>query len=1282
MSFGGAGQGNIRYSILFDDTQAVQKIGQFKTALSGITQPSQVVAANIGTLNTNLASISTGLTKTNTGFTQTGVASKTLATNLTGVNTGFTTLGTGINGLATPTRTLTTNMGALGNNFKLLNTAETQLVTETKTFQTGMSALTSPTQTVSANMKGLVGNLSPLAGNFQKTSGAAKDMAVQQTNLSKSSTSLGSKIKDNAGRFAGFATGMATVATGTISLVRSFRDLEDNQIAVDKTTRKLSTSQEAVDKITKKLAADTTKYGKNSKEVKQDTLDLSQATQKLNIDTKLHGEALERQSDALQDVATSGFTTLLGVMTTAISGTRDLGLSLKGGSTQLKAFSSAVNGGIGGLKGYAATLGTLAFAAIGAVGTIEEVNAQLKIQAQVANGTITPLQGARKELDQMSKLDWSTPEGIVVSIAKLTGGSKALADILKPTVKGLEDTAKKTTDLSKAQEKLAVDQQKLVDLEKQRQTTGVKQQEAELKITIQQDNAEIARLKTLGQLSPTLDKSTGSTQQFSKSTLVLTSDIIDFEKAVAQSEAAVAKNDSTIAAFGDTIDNLAKKFLALNKAQKDIGTFPTPAAITTQSIPGPFAGNPTAITKKTDADVIKQRVEAFQAEEAALVELGKEYGVASSELEKFKDNGKDDVAVMNLIIGSTIDYTAALTDANLTQKLIAQGFKAGRIEANAFFIDLVKSTDQETSFNVSLAEGASELGIHSSLLAFSSGKMKELIKTTYEQTFAFDALQIQTASSTKWLKDQTLILSQVNDGMLTGIQSANDWTISMIKSTAEGFAFHDQMLKITADMLGIAIPIGTSDAALQKMQKTFEETQDAGLALAEMMTDKLAPSFERVSGLIQSKDMKELRDNLKKLELPKGFNKDIDDAFKPLRGAAEEARQLGNAMDILVTAGANMSKKDLAGNMKAFGNELDRISKIKGTSKPVDAILMSLKTMSPEELGQHTDSIQFLVDTINKFGSLPKDKAKEFIDMYNKETVKMGPASDTAAQGVNSLADALLRVAESNFDASKFKLAFTSPKGNQTFKSTDPTLFNKGQTQTTKITADNSQALKAVDVIAKRIQSLSGIKAIISLVNTAAIKAIDVVAKRINSLTGIQPQISLQNKQAIKTVDVIAKRIDKLTDIKPDISLQNKKAIKAVDVVAKRIDSLSNIKPQINLNNNKAIKAVDVVAKRINDLSNINPTVKVGISGAGAKFAAHGMHETLAQDTLIQAHKGERVDIGPNNGRNGSSMGGSGGSGGGGFGGGDITIINNILDETIMRKINMRSGQNRFVFGF
>ena len=208
----------------------------------------------------------------------------------------------------------------------------------------------------------------------------------------------------------------------------------------------------------------------------------------------------------------------------------------------------------------------------------------------------------------------------------------------------------------------------------------------------------------------------------------------------------------------------------------------------------------------------------------------------------------------------------------------------------------------------------------------------------------------------------------------------------------------------------------------------------------------------------------------------------------------------------------------------------------------------------------------------------------------------------------------------------------------------------------------------------------------ISLVNNTAIKAVDTIAKRINSLTGINPTIPVNNKQALKAIDAIAKRIDSLSKINPQIPVNNKPAIKAVDAIAKRIDGLSKINPDINVNNKPAIKAIDVIAKRITSLPTGDVTVKVHYDTSGKPpgiKAQHGFHGTLIEDTTILAHKGERVDIGRAN-SSGETRPSSSGGGGSGFGAGGNLTVNNVIDlggDRIVRSFKRRLGNDRYVFG-
>lgn len=178
---------------------------------------------------------------------------------------------------------------------------------------------------------------------------------------------------------------------------------------------------------------------------------------------------------------------------------------------------------------------------------------------------------------------------------------------------------------------------------------------------------------------------------------------------------------------------------------------------------------------------------------------------------------------------------------------------------------------------------------------------------------------------------------------------------------------------------------------------------------------------------------------------------------------------------------------------------------------------------------------------------------------------------------------------------------------------------------------DTDNALQKVADLQGR-ANLLATPQVITLDNSAAGQILTGLGNTIIGIAGLNPQITLDDSAAGNTLAGLANTIVGLENLQPEISLQDKEAGKTLSGVAKTIEGLTNIKPKISLQNKGAIHAVDTVAQRIEDLGNINPTVHVGISGPGAQFvegAAHGMHKTLAKDTLIQAHKGERVDIGP-----------------------------------------------------
>ncbi len=720
-----------------------------------------------------------------------------------------------------------------------------------------------------------------------------------------------------------------------------------------------------------------------------------------------------------------------------------------------------------------------------------------------------------------------------------------------------------------------------------------------------------------------------------------------------------------------------------------------------------FAAQQENINKQITGFQQDQEV-GYKEVEASILGVAFAHNVNTEKMKDMVLNGKDEVAQLRMMVAESINYTAALDDMKVNQDLISEGFLAGITSAEEFFNGLVKGTEQEGVFNASLAEGAEKLGITSDLFSFSSGKMQELIKTTYQASVANDALGLSASKSTAFLKDQVLIGAQVWQGMKDGTEAANDWAISNIKATAESKAFHDQLLKITRAMTGLAIPAGTTNETLQEMETTFNETHDSGLTLSQMMEDNLAPAFERVSKVFQAKSFKDMKKVLKDMELPKGFANDADDAFKGAQKAAESARKVGNAMDLLVTGDWSNHSEAFNKSMKDFGKELDNLSKVKGTDKAIDAMLMSLKKMSPEELDQHSKSIHFLSAAINDKGFLSDSAKQQFWDMWNSEVPEAGNSASTAAPKIEKLTLAMMGFQKVSNQAS------INGKKVQAF-SVAPTIIKKPTGPEEKqIVVDNHQALAAVDVVATRINDLGKIKPQIALMNNNAFSIIQGTANAITDLTAIQPAINLQNKQAMKVITKTANAITDLTAVQPQIDLQNKQAMKVINKTANAITDLTAVKPQINLQNKQAMKVITKTANAITDLTQVEPqinlqnddaldaisavdkkikalsqtvTVHVKVDGL-PKGAAHGMHETLSEDTLIQAHKGERVDI-QKSGLDDTSMRSLGASGNHpppGFAGtamGNMTV-NNYIDlggDTVVRSFKRKLGTNLYTLG-
>jgi len=621
-------------------------------------------------------------------------------------------------------------------------------------------------------------------------------------------------------------------------------------------------------------------------------------------------------------------------------------------------------------------------------------------------------------------------------------------------------------------------------------------------------------------------------------------------------------------------------------------------------------------------------------------------------LGKLKTAGFDDATAKKLAAAAYEDYNnkvkAGLTIQQQATKSTSQLAVTTIDEYNA----TTKATDALWAF-LEPAKQLTALDVKFSSLGKSTATVfnAQLVGNLQQAKQGITGIK-DTINTLKWGTSNPIDLINQSMGMLN--TQGVDWNATADEMEQKNKDLENSFISLAEDgkksldsFLGSMIQ--TLDMAPQKMQNALDEIRKAAHLELFTVFDVKTPEdqFKKLAGKFESQFEKQL----KKMHIKFDVDKVLD-----LEGKTE---------------GFKMLVAKIVNGMTPF---------IENNDKLADAMAKALANMAPntpegnkikkwlENAISKTNTAQILqqgIDSSGKTLTIPSALS------FESNTAGGNTSAENEQNGVDAafITKHYLKVTRANPvlipAALEFDPTFGQPQGPQGEGGTN----EKGQPVDRK-----------GNFITKK---PSATVATLQINNTAAIRAIDVVAKRIASLSTIQAVIKLANTAAIKITDVVAKRIDSLTTIKPLISLQNKVAIRNTDVVAKRIDDLTGLKPSISLTNTKALKVVDAVAKRIDSLNNIPVTVKVKFSGSGTisgaasgsiKVAQHGMHEQLKENTLILAHKGEAVDINPHPTSNSNAVTGNSG-----------TIIVNLTnvnsDRETTRVFRRKLGEHQFRFG-
>ena len=230
--------------------------------------------------------------------------------------------------------------------------------------------------------------------------------------VSKSTTSLGSKLANAGKQFSGTITNVAALGSTVVNLSRQYQDLSDTQIRVDRTQLKMSRTAEAFrtaqDKLNKLTKAGVTSGAAYEKAL----LDVQQAQDASTLAVTMNKEALEDQGRAYENFAMTLAPTILTAGSSITSMFKEMG-GTKGMGGLIEKFKG-LGGAMGGLKGAGGGL-------LGVLGPIGLAIGGISLAVLYAKDVFEDAQKAMAEFKIAQNLPETTKsiEGMTTALDKL-----------------------------------------------------------------------------------------------------------------------------------------------------------------------------------------------------------------------------------------------------------------------------------------------------------------------------------------------------------------------------------------------------------------------------------------------------------------------------------------------------------------------------------------------------------------------------------------------------------------------------------------------------------------------------------------------------------------------------------------------------------------------------------------------------------------------------------------------------------------------------------------------
>jgi len=1145
------------------------------------------------------------------------------------------------------------------------------------------------------------------SANSIKTQGNA--LANLNTNLAANSTqftTLGSKVKATASQFAGFATGLAVTASGALQLAAGFRDYNDAQIAVERVQRKLSLATEAQGKATDKLNALTSKGIKSGKAYEQAQLDVSQANAAVSIQTQLLGEAQERLFDSQSQFVASVIPTTLGAFGTLGAAFRDLGgdKGMGGLVSKFKGLGTTIPGSIGGisgltdkfkalggsilgldgpmkgLKGNLLGLGGItAVGIVGIIGVMSDLSAKLKDIKDVSSKAITPVKALGNEFDRWQNFDFTTIEGLSSAIVHGIGPGIPLMGQFN---KGLKDMTSATIDQTTVAGFLAARQKDVTDAQKNYNGMVGFGTDAQVKAA----KADLDRAK----------KNLELTESFAK----------------------VVKGTDDINTAQKKYNTTQEKTTALTKESNNTW------ALQAKALEGGTVKN-LNLTSKAYLDV-----------QNAIVKANPKITENIEKTRQSKQSHDDLAKALQNVTKHEQELTNRMTTGTRASIGFGLSFKGLTGETGKLAAGVQNLTTTYKGFTGQTAKAAEELVNLSKIQAHGTVNAKEGIKTTFDLGKAvdeagrkieeaknkFEAFANGVQSARENLQKAFHIKLDDKDEFLKRFEKLLPDKIS--KKVKLDLNFTKSIPRITQDIQDIfkeasqldeKTAEGMANSLIKDLDKEFGKKVEKAFpglkaAIKAAIADPNTPGA--LAKLIETYPWLA---NIKPIEVPSTFvppTEPIPPPKDPVKVPSElttppplpPPKEPVKVPSTFIPPPPPPPPKEavkvpailkVGGGISAGGSAGASAGLKGGNGIDLSGLKLPIKVPAVLGFGPPGQGGTYTKKGVNEFGG-PKDVSKGIEGSYGyyKGGPNLGDSPPSLAEG-SAIGDALGDLYKEPdtypyMHRPKPEEPRTKPPG--TYQPASAWMGGGGTSSSMMkaipITLNTVAAHTALSKLILRIDSIAKAVPKMTLNTVAAHTALSKLILRIDSIAKAVPKITLNTVAANTALSKLIVRIDSISNMKPAPTLNTKPANNALSALIKRIDSINNMKPALHLNTKPAQDAISGVIKRIDSIANMNPTVKVKFTGEGKlqatgsaslsgggsiKIAQKGMHEFLTKDTSIFAHAGERVDIGrPEEAKNDRR---------GNGGGGDTNIYINVLDETIMRKIERRSGRNRFTLG-